>query len=82
MDNQNQKNIEENENFDELKKIYEIKKTTIFEKEKEVRELKTELKEITKKMQFACNHEFEREIVTSGPYREIAYICKKCYFWN
>ena len=88
MENQNQyeenskEQIENIDDFDTVKEIYESKRKNIYEKEQKLRLLKSELKEIQTYMQSICNHEFVREVVTSGPYREIAYICKKCNYWN
>ena len=50
---------------------------TLYENKENLKELKQELKEIQRHMQSICKHEFVREIVTSGPYREIAYIFSK-----
>ena len=69
--------IKNTDDFDKIKELCETKRNNIYEKEKNLRELKQELKEIQRHMQSICKHEFVREIVTSGPYREIAYICKK-----
>jgi chromosome segregation ATPase len=88
MENQNHNGenlndqIENNDDFDKIKELYETKRNNIYDKEKNLRELKQELKEIQTYMQSVCKHEFVRETVTSGPYREIAYICKKCNYWN
>ena len=88
MENQNQyeenskEQIENIDDFDTVKEIYESKRKNIYEIEQNLRLLKSELKEIQTYMQSICKHEFVREVVTSGPYREIAYICKKCNYWN
>ncbi len=88
MENQNQseenskEQIENIDDFDTVKEIYESKRKNIYEIEQNLRLLKDELKEIQTYMQSICKHEFVREVVTSGPYREFAYICKKCNYWN
>ena len=54
MENQNQNQYEENskeqieniDDFDRIKELYETKRNNIYEKEKHLRELKQELKEI------------------------------------
>ena len=74
--------IENNGDFDKIKELYDSKKKNIYEIESNLRDLKSELKEIQTYMQSICKHEFVREVVTSGPYREIAYICSKCNYWN
>ena len=86
MENQTHEKNDNNDkpvdDFDSIKELYELKRANIYEIEKNLKLLKGELKEIRHKMQSVCKHEFVREVVTSGPYREIAYICKKCNYWN
>ena len=86
IQNQNQNQEIENktfeDDFDIVKELSESNRENIYEIEQNLKLLKKELKEIKNRMQSVCKHEFVREVVTSGPYRELAYICKKCNYWN
>ena len=70
MENQNQyeenskEEIENIDDFDTVKEIYESKRKNIYEIEQNLRLLKDELKEIQTYMQSICKHEFVREVVT------------------
>lgn len=46
--------------------------------EKNLFELKKKLKTNMEIMQNMCSHEFIKECINDGCYREYAYICKKC----
>jgi hypothetical protein len=40
--------------------------------------LKSDIYNLEKEIYLLCDHTFESELITSGPYREYEYVCSKC----
>ena len=60
-------------------------KNKIKEKTKEILQyttiittLKSDIYNLEKEIYLLCDHTFESELITSGPYREYEYVCSKC----
>jgi hypothetical protein len=68
--------------FLKLKDIIIKKKSNIYDLEKNLRLIKSELKEQINQLQKICNHSYVRECTTSGCYAEYHYICKYCDYWK
>lgn len=65
-------------NINEQKIIIESIKNEISILEKKLFELKEKFRKNVEIMQNICSHEFKKECINDGCYREYAYICTKC----
>ena len=72
----------ENSDFDSLKKKLDEKKKEFRELDKAHYNLKKEINLLKSQLQKVCDHEYVREVTTTGPYREINNICVKCEHWG
>ena len=74
--------MEQDKDFNELKKSLKEKKDKLYKLEKTLRLLKYEIKKDTQDLQKICKHEYVRECTTTGCYAEYHNICKKCDLWS
>ena len=73
---------EQTSEFLELKDKINEKKDIVYQLEKNLKILRSELKDQINQLQSICNHSYVRECTTSGCYAEYHYICKYCDYWK
>ena len=71
-----------NEQYINLNNKIKNKRTAIYDLERSLQFLKSDLKEDIKQLQNICVHQYKRECTTSGCYAEYASICTHCRNWR
>ena len=56
--------------------------TQILEYTKIISNLKKEVSNLEQEHYLLCDHKFEYELITSGPYREYGYVCNNCGYFT
>ena len=64
--------------MDDIKTTIKKKTQQILEYTNIIKILNSDIYDLKKQLIESCEHTFEHEIVTSGPYREYGYVCTKC----
>jgi hypothetical protein len=64
--------------MDSIKNIIKEKTSQLLEYTNMIITLKSDIYNLEKEMYLQCDHTFESELITSGPYREYGYVCSKC----
>ena len=71
-----------NEKYINLNNKIKNKRKVIYDLEKSLKFLNSDLKEDIKQLQNICVHKYKRECTTSGCYAEYANICIYCRKWK
>jgi len=64
--------------MDSIKNKIKEKTSKLLEYTTIINTLKSDIYNLEKEKYLLCNHKFESDILTSGPYREYEYVCSKC----